>query len=75
MRDQIAESLQYGQQLIRNTTKNPLMLMEKERVQSTKIREILNNSEIKYINCFAREREIPGQMLKEYIDSLNNKQI
>jgi FAD synthase len=47
------------------------MLMEKERVQSTKIREMLNNSEIKYINCFVPLKEVIteemiNQMMKYY---------
>jgi hypothetical protein len=47
--------------------------MEKERVQSTKIREMLNNSEIKYINCFVEGEKEPATMLKVYCESLSYK--
>ena len=71
MRQHIAQALFYGKNLIKNTSENPLMLMEKERVQSTKIREMLNNSEIKYINCFVPLKEVIteemiNQMMKYY---------
>jgi hypothetical protein len=67
----IQENIEKGLEKINANMNFPVQVLEQERVQSSKIRELLVSSEIKYINCMA-----PGmRYVKDWVEKLTNRQV
>jgi hypothetical protein len=49
--------------------KNSLLVLESERVQSSRIRELLHSSDIKFIDCLSYNM----RDVRNFIDKLNNR--
>jgi hypothetical protein len=69
MRDQIIKFLNLGLQKISIHHVNPLLVLESERVQSSWIRELLQSSDIKFIDCHSYKMKDVGN----FIDKLDLK--
>ena len=69
MRNQIIKFLNEGLQKIGANLKNSLLVLESERVQSSRIRELLHSSDIKFIDCLSYNMIDVGN----FILKLNNR--
>ena len=67
MKTEIVNAIESCQLIIKHSFPRPLMALEYERVKSIKIRDMLSNSEIKYINGITKEEVT----IKEFIYRLN----
>ena len=69
MREQIITYLEEGLQQIGANPKSSLLVLESERVQSSRIRELLQSSDIKFIDCLSYGMKDVGN----FIQKLNNR--
>ena len=71
MREQIIKYLNEGLETIKANSRNSLLILESERVQSSRIRELLQSSDIKFIDCLSYNMRDVGN----FIHKLNNRQV
>jgi hypothetical protein len=69
MRVQIIKYLDEGLQQIGTHPKNSLLVLESERVQSSRIRELLQSSDIKFIDCLSYGMKNVGN----FVHKLSNR--
>jgi len=70
MRREIAVALDYGQKTIKNESKTPLLVLEKERISSSFILELLLSCGISYIDCLSKNMNT----MEDFANSLEDKQ-
>jgi hypothetical protein len=69
MREQIIKCINEGLETIKANSRNSLLILESERVQSSRIRELLQSSDIKFIDCLSYYMKDVGN----FIHKLNNR--
>ena len=66
MREQIIKCINEGLETIKENSRNSLLILESERVQSSRIRELLQSSDIKFIDCLSYNMKDVGNFIHKF---------